>query len=424
MPEDIHPPKQLLTNEDFMHNFRKAVLASLVAASIGAIALPATAELAEPFPTTTSATQVVDSDPSGEVHDRAASEAIDIAIIAKHKSWTLPDTRRHMGDQQKFGDLQEQIESQFPTEFSGAEFAKTPGGKSYLRFRGVVPDAAKSLAAESGLNVDLTGGREFSAEELKSRSVATVRYFADAGYKQVGSAVLADGRIEVVVTGQPKPGINLPQQLTKGVVVRYVNRDVVVNEHTYGGAYIHGANTQCTTGFSVRSLITDETGVSTAAHCSGMNHYHQPEGGPAYDTVWEDQHEGLNGDVEWHSTDHLELAEYYADPTDRREVNSVETSAAVNNIYCVYSRMQGTRSCDDVYSTFATSSTSGGGLVSNLVAMDGDNTVGGDSGGPWSYSTEAVGGHRGDQWIMFNTRNVWSRAWLFDSAIDVEVIVQ
>lgn len=409
-----------------MNTIRKTALTALASASLGAMALPATQAAVPKSPTMiAAAAPVVDSDPDGKAHGRETSEAIDIAIIAKLRSWTLPDTRRHLADQHKFGDLQEQVESQFPTEFSGAEFAKTPGGKSYLRFRGVVPDSTKYLVAESRLNVDLTGGREFSEEELKSRAVAAVKYFANAGYKQVGSAVLADGTIEVVVTGQAKAGVNLPPQLTSGVVVRYVTRDVVVNEHTYGGAYIHGATTQCTTGFSVRSLTTDETGVSTAAHCSGMNHYHQPEGGPSYSTAWEDQHEGLNGDVEWHSTpDHVDLAEYYADPTDRREVNSVETSAAVNNTYCVYSRMQGTRSCDNVYSTFVTSFTFSGGLVSNLVAMDGDSTVGGDSGGPWSYSTEAVGGHRGDQWIWFNTRNIWSRAWLFDSAIDVEVITQ
>lgn len=372
-----------------------------------------------------------DPEPAGEVHDRAASEAIDIAIIAKKKGWTVPDTQRRMNEQRKFGELQDQIEAQFPTEFSGAEFAKTPGGKSFLRFRGVVPDAAKSLAAQSGLNVELTGGRVFSAKELQERSIAAVQYFAAAGYRQVGSAVLPNGSIEVVVTGKPRAGVELPPALAKGMVVRFVERDVVVNEHTYGGAYIHGSSGQCTTGFSVRSLTTGITGVTTAAHCSGMNHYHQPQSTITYDTQWEAQHEGGNGDVEWHSTpatstqgDHFDLAEYYADPSDRREVNSVETSAAVNNTYCVYSRMQGTRSCDDVYSTFVNSFSFSGGLVSNLVAMDDDNTVGGDSGGPWSYGTEAVGGHRGDQWIWFGTRNVWSRAWLFDSAIDVEVLTQ
>jgi len=371
------------------------------------------------------ATQAHDLPPGDAAQDRAASEAVDIAIIAKKKGWTLAATRRHMDEQRRFGDLQDEIEALFPTKFSGAEFATTPGGKSYLRFKGTVPAAAKSLAAESGLNVALTGGRRYSALELQKRAVATVKYFADAGFEQVGSAVLADGTIEVVVTGKPQPAISLPRTLTKGVTVRYVDHDVVGNEHTYGGAYIHGASSQCTTGFSVQSLLTGELGVTTAAHCSGMNHYHQPNTTIAYNAFFEDQHEGFEGDVEWHTTpDHVVLAEYYASPTDRREVNSVETSAAVNNTYCVYSRMQGTRTCDDVYSTFVTSFTFSGGLVSNLVAMDGDSTVGGDSGGPWSFGTEAVGGHRGDQWIWFNTRNVWSRAWRFDTAIDVEVLTQ
>ena len=394
----------------YLHKFSRLAAAS-VAAALWSIITPAV--------------QAHDPHPGGETHDRAVSEATDIAIIAKNKGWAWAATQRHMNDQRRFGDLQDQIEGRFPTTFSGAEFAKTPGGASYLRFKGIVPTAAKSLAAESGLNVEVTGGRQYSATELQKRAVATVTYFADAGYEQVGSAVLADGTIEVMVTGRPEKGISLPPELSNGVTVRYIDQKIVQNEHTYGGAYIHGSSGQCTTGFSVRSLLTNETGVTTAAHCSGMNHYHEPEGGPAYDTVWEDQHEGFEGDVEWHSTPtHVDLAEYYASPTDRREVNSVETSAAVNNTYCVYSRMQGTRTCDDVYSTFVTSYTFSGGLVSNLVAMDDDNTVGGDSGGPWSYGTEAVGGHRGDQWIWFGTRNVWSRAWRFDTAIDVEVLTQ
>ena len=109
------------------------------------------------------------------------------------------------------------------------------------------------------------------------------------------------------------------------------------------------------------------------------------------------------------SPTHHDPAEYYADANDRREVNSVETSAAVNNTYCVYSRMQGNRTCDQVWSTFVAILTFDG-LASNLVGMDDNNAVGGDSGGPWSYSTEAAGPSSAP-WVPFQTHDVWSRAW-------------
>ena len=369
-----------------LNNVCRAVAACVVAALCVAVALAARAD---------------DPHPDGEARDQAASEAIDVSIIAQDKGWALDATQRHMDDQRKFGDLQDQIEAQFPTKFSGAEFAKTPGGKSYLRFKGTVPAAAKSLATESGLNVKLTGGRKYSAADLAQRAVAIVTFFGDNGYQQVGAAVLANGTISVAVTGASQPGLALPSNLKNGVQVTFVDHDVAQDFHTYGGAYIHSSSGQCTTGFSVESQTSSDLGVTTAAHCSGMNHYHQPQGGPAYDTFWEDQHIGLSGDVEWHTTpDHSVLAEYYADPTDRREVNSVETSAAVNNTYCLYSRMQGTRTCDQVYSTYVVMLTSSG-LASDLVAMDDSNSVGGDSGGPWSYSTEAAGIVKGSLWLPF-----------------------
>jgi hypothetical protein len=53
--------------------------------------------------------------------------------------------------------------------------------------------------------------------------------------------------------------------------------------------------------------------------------------------------------------------------------------------------------------------------------MDEDNTVGGDSGGPWSYSTEAAGIHKGDKWIWFGTRNTFTKASRLDEALGVRI---
>jgi hypothetical protein len=59
-----------------------------------------------------------------------------------------------------------------------------------------------------------------------------------------------------------------------------------------------------------------------------------------------------------------------------------------------------------------------------LIGMDDYNAEPGDSGGPWSYQTEAVGTVVGWYWAPFGNHDAWSPAWLFDSALDVDVLVQ
>ena len=368
-----------------------------------------------------------DPEPGVPVHDRAAATAIDVAIIAGQKGWTSAATRQHMIDQDRFGALQVAIEARFPATFAGAEFAEAPGGKSWLRFKGAVPAAAQSLAAESGLDVGLTGGRSFSATESADRAVAVVKHLAGAGHRPVSAEVLPDGQIEVSASGAATPGSALPPALRDGVRVTFADHEVAGNLHGYGGARVHDEDQRdsCTTGFSVEHQVTGVTGVTTAAHCDGMDVYEQPWSADWYDFPFQDQHIGTSGDVEWHTTTgHVDVAEYYADgdPADRREVNSVETSVATNNVYCLYSHEGQNRTCDSVRSTYVVVFTTG--LASNLVGMDDFNAEPGDSGGPWSYSTEAAGTVVGWYWSWFANHDAWNRGWSFDNALDVEILTQ
>jgi hypothetical protein len=397
-----------------MHKKRSFLTAALVAAVVAALA-PVSAAAAHDDP-----------DPGAPALDRAAATAIDIAIIAAQEGWTPAATRRHMIDQDRFGALQVTLEARFPATFAGAEFAEVPGGKSWLRFTGAVPAAAQSLAAESGLDVGLTGGRRFSATESADRTTAVVGHLAGAGHRPVSAELLPDGRIEVAASGAATPGSVLPPALREGVHVTFADRQVAGNLHGYGGARVNDRSDgdRCTTGFSVEHLVTGETGVTTAAHCDGMDEYEQPWSTDSYDFPFQDQHIGTSGEVEWHTTTgHVDVAEYYADgdPSDRREVNSVETGVAANNIYCLYSHVGQERTCDGVRSTYVAVFTTG--LASNLVGMDDFNAEPGDSGGPWSYGTEAAGTVVGWYW-SFSNHDAWSRGWSFDNALDVEILTQ
>ena len=368
-----------------------------------------------------------DPGPGVPARDRAAATAVDIAIIAEQEGWTPAATRGHMTDQDTFGALQVAIEARFPATFAGAEFAEAPGGKSWLRFTGAVPAEARALAAESGLDVGLTGGRSFSATELADRAVAVVRHLVGAGHRPVSAEVLPDGRIEVAASGAATPGSALPPALREGVHVTFADRQVAGNLHGYGGARVNDRDggDRCTTGFSVEHQVTGETGVTTAAHCDGMDVYEQPWSATSFDFPFQDQHIGTSGDVEWHTTTgHVDVAEYYADgdPADLREVNSVETGVAANNVYCLYSHVGQNRTCDGVRSTYVVVFTTG--LASNLVGMDDFNAQPGDSGGPWSYGTEAAGSVVGWYWSWFANRDAWSRGWSFDNALDVAILTQ
>ena len=138
-----------------------------------------------------------------------------------------------------------------------------------------------------------------------------------------------------------------------------------------------------------------------------------------YATAFQSQHYGAWGDMEWHTTAHIEPAEYYARPNTRWPVRSIATSISKNQVVCVFSRMQGTRSCDRVYRTNTSQGSS-----KRLVAMRNHRTVGGDSGGPWSYSDRAFGIHKGWKRIWFKRRNTWSRVSYLGPALNVVVRTQ
>jgi streptogrisin C len=356
--------------------------------------------------------------------DVAAANGRDVELVAKEFGWDLGATARHLEAQRAFGSLIGTIAQKLPDRYAGAEFAPEPGASSRIMVKGKAPDELRSLVAGSGLPVELLEGMRYSERELQQRSVEVVRALGQLGYSEVGSAVLPSGEIQVAVNGDPAAAQKLPRELLDGVSIVQSPKRMIVNEDVEGGVQVYATTGgSCTSGFSVRSTSTGTTGVSTAAHCTGINRYSLP--GPNNDPTLfhQSEHLGIFGDVEWKTTTDVEIARYWASPTDNRAVTSVwpAGSYAVNMTTCVHSRINATRSCDQIYSTFV-NSLSGLTLVSSLIATDTDNTSPGDSGGPWSFGTIADGGHRGDQWIWFGTRNVFTKADLFPAALGVEVM--
>lgn len=361
---------------------------------------------------------------SGAQSEVTTAPGSDVELIAKQFGWDVGATARHLEAQHAFGELINTLSLKYGESYAGAEFAATPGATSQVMVKGTTPAGVRELVEKSGLRPRIVDGKRYSEQELQQRSVDIVRRLGTLGYSEVGSAVLPSGEIQVAVNADPKEAQKLPRELLDGTVIVQSPPRMTQDEVIEGGVMVYAtAGGSCTSGFSVRSLTTGTTGVSTAGHCTGIDRYSLP-GAPDPALSHRGEHLGLFGDVEWKSSADVEIARYWASPTDNRAVTTVWPSGgyATNMTTCVHSRMNGNRSCDQIYSTFV-NSFSGLTLVSSLIATDNDSTSPGDSGGPWSFNTIADGGHRGDQWIWFGTRNVFTRAALFPAALGVEVMV-
>jgi streptogrisin C len=356
-----------------------------------------------------------------------AEDIMDEALIAERTGWTVVETVAHMRVQDRFGELLEHLVRVYPATFAGAVFADRPGAPSTVLFKGQVAASAAATVAAAEIPVNLRGGSRYSQQELRSRTTAVHKYLTNAGYTDVANAAMPDGSIEVTLGGGPGVMPTLPATLRDGVRISMIDGPTSRAETVRGGGQLlFNEADWCTSAFTVEHVITGVTGVATAAHCDEVDEYQDPITGGEPDLTDQFAHYGAFGDMMWFTSAESEPAEYYAFEEFTREVHSVEqyASIAVNNWYCFYGRASNDRECDNVYSTFVEGTAPGVPYVGALVAMRGDNTIGGDSGGPWSVNNEAVGIHSGDITLQALSRNVFSVAALLPVATLVQVRVQ
>lgn len=360
--------------------------------------------------------------PAGEeVLDARAAAKADAHLMASQHDWKPELAAVHLEQSRAFTDLVADVAASYPKTYAGAVYAEEPGDASLLRFVGEPPEKVAALAERSRVPIKVVGDAKYSEQELQERAKAVHERLVRSGFEQVATATTSEDGLVATVFGKGDP--DLPRDLSDGLELNRSREPIVVEEHTYGGARLLDDGVfECTSGFTVVS-DTGTTGVATAAHCNGLNEYEQPSDGLIYDMTHQAQHYGIFGDAEWKTTPHVEPANFYARDGEKREVNSVSTQLPVNVPSCVYGRSSDLRACDDVYSNFVIA-TFNGTTHWFLMAMDSDNTIPGDSGGPWSYGTEADGIHKGDLTLGGGRRNIWSRADLLPAMLDVSVRTQ
>ncbi len=390
---------------------------------------------------------------------KSKKEAIEIdsLIIAEKYDWGLKETKQHMLNQDKFGELVFEITKNHRDVFASSAMASKPGENATIWVKGEtgaeIKKRVENFNQRNDMDVEVVDGMLFSYLEQERRMNAISKILAEQGMEGIGSAMLPGDIILVSLPASNEypetPAPEDPDQIKldgsyvdpiaeellrkkidpRGIYFVFTNQPIDVDLHARGGRRVSGSSGSCTSGFSVERISDSLNGIATAAHCTGVNTFDAESPEADFTLSHRGEHCSSHGDMEWKSSGHFELAEYWASPTDLREVNSRENWYSVNDTYCVHSRVTGTRTCDQVYSSSVSQSSSSpgicnGGTAERLVAMDDNNVVPGDSGGPWSFSTEAAGIVKGTKWIWFGTRDTFSKTSRLDEALGVRVRIQ
>jgi hypothetical protein len=353
----------------------------------------------------------------------------DLSNTAKERGWTFAQAEDQYLVAQAIGDIAAQIAPERLDVFVGTALSDEPGGAPTIYIKGEADEFVKRVIRESGQDVVLADGQPFSYLELKGRNERLNGELVKLGYVDLsGGFDITTGRISAELAAQSglptdpdKILDRLSDEFQRGVTLKVVDKLGNTAEHGYGGeAAYDGGVFECTTGWTVVSP-TGVTGVTTAGHCTGIDQAWQPGYGYV-DLVWQNQVRNYWGDIEWHTTPtHIDEPEFYAHPNTRRDTLSVEPwwGFTVGESICIFGRSTGSRQCGlDVQNPWW-SCTLDGYLTESLVRMDGDVTIGGDSGAGWSWNNHAYGSHVGDcSW-----QNVFSRADDFNDAIGVSVLI-
>ena len=367
----------------------------------------------------------------GSSTEAQADFTTDLALVAAARSWTLQQAMAHRAISDEFGRIQEQIATDRPGLYAGAELSAVPDGAPTLYIKGNADEFVRGLVDSAGFSIQVIEGRPFSWQELEARSIRLNRQLAGLGFGDIVTSFdESTSIVEAVVTRGPGRAsasaeevlAMLPAEFRSGIRLALIDEDVAIDEHAYGGMWVRddGVN-ECTSGWSVTNGVT--TGVTTAGHCAGINQIREPGVG-VHALVHQGEHRGQWGDVEWKTSTHIEPDDFYATATEVRDVAAVEPrgNITVGEAVCVYGRSSNSRDCSHTVFRTSISCTNSGVFNDRLVAMNAKNTtIGGDSGGGWSFNFRAYGSHKGGCTVNNAVRNVFSVADLYDEALGVRV---
>lgn len=355
----------------------------------------------------------------------------DLELVAEAKGWTLDQAAAQQHAADVAGAIAMRIAKERPEIFVGSALSKTPGAAPTLYVKGPADGFVRDLIAASDIEIVLADEQPYSFDELEARKSRVHRALVAAGFRNVvtGANITGGGIIPAAVAIEPGlPTASgeilaaVPDDLRSSVVLTVSDASGFRDTNAaFGGMWVtkDGAN-WATSGWTVRNISTGTFGVTTAGHAQGTNGIVHPGYG-THTFVFQAEHRGAYGDVEWHTTNVAELAEFYATSSTIRNVLYLEARSgiSVNESVCQYGRASNSKDCSlDVYDT-SIECTLEGVWNNRLVQMNAITSAVGDSGGPWFYNYKAYGSQKG--WC--GSKDAWSVADLYDEALNVQVVI-
>ena len=362
-----------------------------------------------------------------------AARTRDIALVAKAKGWTVAEAAEQARMAEVIGEIAVRVAKERPDAFVGSALATKPGGPPTLYVKGHADRFIDGLVAASGIDVIVADDQPFSFSELEARQLRVHHALEALGYQDVvtGVNITGGGRIPAAVGGQGSPTksanaivASLPTDLQSSVDLTISSGSLGADTTSFGGMMVKkdGGN-YATSGYSVTKISTGTTGVTTAGHASGADALTHPGHAVNHTFVFQSEHRGDWGDIEWHTTNFAEIAQFYADTGNVIYiVGDVEPRAgiSVGESVCQYGRWSDDRDCLPDVHDVSIACTLSGVFNNRLVQMNVKTSIPGDSGGPWSFGATAYGSQKG--WCQ--DKDAWSVADLFDEAIGVRVNTQ
>jgi len=361
----------------------------------------------------------------------AEALAFDNQRLASELQLPIADIDRAMSFQSSFAEYQDEILERFPNRVAGTWVEPVPAVGGHIRFVGDVP---ASVAAQVKTRADLRGrvtlhgGGATSLEEQAARVglitdvVAREKYTNFAiGFDPIEDAIRirlgisnsvfnpTHARDALAASARTLAAASDPVTAARvraidwnavKVVVTGDTSPLLVPEHSRGGAWLGDDGVrECTSGWTVDG--PDGDGILTAGHCRGLNEYYENGVLGPYSMTWRAQILGAAGDAEYHTTSHVEEARFYSNSATLRNTLSLRsTNTMVGRTVCFYGRSSNLRTCNHVVQlvgeTVGVAQPGGGFLITgNLAEATNVTSQSGDSGGGWSYASEAFGLHVG-----------------------------
>lgn len=349
--------------------------------------------------------------PGVEKQDPEAALKTDVQLVATANDASYEAVAEAVAFQDAFVAYAQDLSERYPNGISRIWLESAPAIQGYVQFTGAVPnedapDGVKLLGG-GGIVVDHHLRRaELAADALEKQEYKNFMTFFDA----------ASGKLRLEIVVDPKAPQPDPQEVFEGVaetvwndkelygdalIVKPSDLDLRITrregaifdfDHGRGGNELRDdGNFECTSGWSVNG--PNGGGIITAAHCSGLNQFVEP-GVATFGMTWRRQ-EFDRGDVEYHTTTHIEVPEFFASSVQVRDVLSTRSTFWMlpGQPVCVYGRASNVRNCNHVMIASRVSLRIEGTRLRRMAVVTGDSSIGGDSGGGWSWNNQAWGVH-------------------------------